>query len=125
MTGKVMVVSSDPGLTGLLNGSLPARGYRVINTHFSEDIASTVKEVRPNVVIMDMDKSTKQDMPACCNLQQAVRVPVVMVNTRVITKDRIRMIDCSDEYLIDEPVANAEFIHRIEDIASDSAHCRY
>ena len=125
MTGKVMVVSSDPALTGLLNGSLPAKGYRVINTHFNEDIASTVQEVRPDVVIMDMVKSTRQDMPACCNLQQAVRVPVVMVNTRVFAKDRIRMIDYSDECFIDEPVSNTEFIHRIEDIASDSAHCRY
>jgi DNA-binding response OmpR family regulator len=125
MTGKVMVVSSDPGLTGLLNGSLPARGYRVINTHFSEDIASAVKEVSPNVVIVDMVKSIKQDAPSCCGLQQDVRVPVVMVSTRVISKDQIRMIDCSSECIIDESVNNTEFIHRIEDMASDGAHCRY
>lgn len=125
MTGKVMVVSSDPGLTGLLNGNLPAKGYQVINTHFNENITSSVNEVKPNVLIMDMANPIRQEVPACCQIRDDVEVPVVMVSTRIISKDQIRMIDCSDECMIDEPVANTEFIQRIEYIASDSRTCRY
>jgi DNA-binding response OmpR family regulator len=125
MTGKVMVVSCDPGLTGLLNSTLPARGYRVINTHFSEDIASDVKAAKPSVVIVDMAKTIRHDAPFYSDLQRSVEVPVVMVSTRIIAKDQIRMIDCSDECITDEPIRNTEFIHRIEDMASDGTSCRY
>jgi len=102
---KILIISDDPQLLGVLQDNLPTNGYQVMNTVDSgEELKEVLDEVLPNLVILDAVMPRLDGIELCLRIRRLCEVPILMLSGWGTTKDMVRGLDLNADGYLSEPI---------------------
>ena len=117
---KVLIVSSEPELLGLLQDNLSKDNYQVTSVgDISNDLKEIVDEVLPDLIILDILMPWLDGVEVCLRLRQWCQAPVIMLSTWDTEKDTVRSLDLSSDGYLTEPYGVADLMAQID----NTLHC--
>jgi two-component system KDP operon response regulator KdpE len=97
----ILVVDDDNGLRELIRINLEHEGYGVIQAANGVQCLNTVREQRPDMVILDVMMPEMDGLEACGKVREFSQVPILMLTAKVQSEDVITGLDRgADDYLI-------------------------
>lgn len=97
----ILVVDDDDGLRELIRINLEYEGYSVIQASNGLQCVQSVREQRPDMVILDVMMPEMDGLEACGKVREFSQVPILMLTARVQSNDVITGLDRgADDYLL-------------------------
>jgi two-component system KDP operon response regulator KdpE len=97
----ILVVDDDNGLRELIRINLEHEGYGVIQAANGVQCLNSVREQRPDMVILDVMMPEMDGLEACGKVREFSQVPILMLTAKVQSEDVITGLDRgADDYLI-------------------------
>ncbi len=116
MKPTVLVVEDEEALSTLLQYNLEKEGYNVVTTADGEEAALLVREVEPDLVLLDWMLPSLSGIELCRRLRsrsETRNLPIVMITARGEEADRIRGLDTGADDYITKPFSTTELMARI------------
>jgi len=116
MKPTVLVVEDEEALSTLLQYNLEKEGYKVVTTADGEEAALLVREVEPDLVLLDWMLPSLSGIELCRRLRsrsETRNLPIVMITARGEEADRIRGLDTGADDYITKPFSTTELLARI------------
>lgn len=80
MTIKLLVIDDDTAVTDLLSLLLRSQGFEVFATNNSTDGLNMIREVEPNLVILDLMMPEMDGWEVCRSVRQFSQVPIIILS---------------------------------------------
>ena len=119
MTAHVMIVEDEEPLSLMLRYNLEAEGYRVDIVERGDDAEAVLREVTPDILILDWMLPGLSGIELCRRLRQRPdtrALPIVLMTARGEESERIRGLTTgADDYVV-KPFSVPELMARIRAI---------
>lgn len=113
---KILIVTGEPELLGLLERNLPQEDYKVTSIgDIGDDLKEVVDRFLPDLIILDVLMPWLDGVEVCLRLRQWCQVPVIMLSTWEAEKDTVRSLELSSDNYLTEPYGVADLMAQIED----------
>jgi two-component system response regulator MprA len=110
---RVLVVDDDRKITGALRRGLAYEGYVVDVANSGSEALTMVRDIRPNVVVLDVMMPGIDGLDVCRLIRRTDDVPILMLTARDEVADRVAGLDSgADDYLV-KPFDFEELLARI------------
>jgi DNA-binding response OmpR family regulator len=80
MTIKLLVIDDDTAVTDLLSLLLKSQGFEVFATNNSAEGLNMVREISPNLVILDLMMPEMDGWEVCRSVRQFSQVPIIILS---------------------------------------------
>ena len=80
MTIKLLVIDDDTAVTDLLSLLLRSQGFEVSATNNSADGLNMVREMQPNLVVLDLMMPEMDGWEVCRAVRQFSQVPIIILS---------------------------------------------
>lgn len=111
---KILIIEDDRNLQRELMEFLGNKGYEVVNIENFLKASEMVLEIRPDLVILDINLPGISGFDICRDIKEKSNIPVLMLTSRVGIEDEIKGLKIgADEYLA-KPVDTRRLILRME-----------
>jgi len=101
---KILIVSNESELTGLLQQNLPGGDYQVTSIEDTgDDLKEVVDRFVPDLIILDVLMPWLDGIEVCLRLRQWCQVPVIMLSTFDASKNTVRSLDLNSDNFLTEP----------------------
>ncbi len=116
-SGRVVVVEDDTSIADLLNTYLRKEGFEVWVTDKGTTALTVIKEVEPNIVVLDLNLPGALDgLDVCRELRKTSDTPIVMVTARDAELDRVLGLELGADDYVTKPFSPRELTARIKSI---------
>jgi len=113
---KILIVTGEAELLGLLERNLPQEDYKVTCIgDIGDDLKEVVDRFLPDLIILDVLMPWLDGVEVCLRLRQWCQVPVIMLSTWEAEKDTVRSLDLSSDSYLTEPYGVTDLMAQIED----------
>jgi len=94
----IMVIEDDPVIREELSFLLKNEGYQVCPVLDFETITEQVRDVRPDLILLDLGLPGRDGLSLCAEVDRSV--PIIVVTSRTSTVDELRALSMgSDDYV--------------------------
>ena len=111
--GRVLVVDDEPQIRRVLRSTLTARGYEVHDARTGEDALDAIREVRFDLVLLDMNMPGMSGLAACRQIRSGSEVAIIMVTVSDSEEDKVAALDAGADDYITKPFGTPELLARI------------
>ena len=80
MTVKLLVIDDDAAVTDLLTLLLKSQGFEVSATNNSADGLAMIREIQPDLVILDLMMPEMDGWEVCRSVRQFSQVPIIILS---------------------------------------------
>lgn len=113
---KVLVVEDSPTDCKFLNDMLVSNGFTVVTAGSAEEALSKVKEIKPDLVLMDVVLPGQSGFQATRSLTkdpETKNIPVIIVSSKSQETDRVwGMRQGAKDYIV-KPIVQADLLAKI------------
>jgi two-component system alkaline phosphatase synthesis response regulator PhoP len=123
-TQRVLVVDDEPDITGLVAYHLAKAGYRVITAGNGTEALKSVREERPDLVVLDLMLPDRdgRDITRIVRADEALAAtPIIMLTARVESDDKIAGLNIGADDYIPKPFNPHEVVARVRAVLRRSA----
>lgn len=116
-TQTILVVDDNPVIVKLLIELLTRAGYRVMKVNSGEEALEALIEVKPDLVLLDVDMPGKSGFAICRAIKQnphTTDIPVLFVTARAGREDIIEGFAAGGQDYIIKPFTRAELLARVQ-----------
>jgi two-component system, cell cycle response regulator DivK len=124
---KILLVEDNEPSRDALGRRLQRRGYEVVLAVDGQEAVSTAREVKPDLVLMDLGlpvidgwEATRQ-LKADASTQQ---IPIIVLSAHAMTNDREQALMAGADDFDSKPVHFERLVEKIEDILRQPAPAR-
>jgi two-component system alkaline phosphatase synthesis response regulator PhoP len=113
---RVLVVEDEPDVAEMLRYNLGKEGYDVRVASNGTDALRQVKEVRPDVILLDIMVPQLNGWEICRRLKQdreTQAIPVIMVTGRVEEGDKVLGFEMGADDYVTKPFSPRELVARV------------
>lgn len=109
----ILIVDDEESIVNFLTMGFESEGYKVYAAFNGEKAVEMAKELKPDVVILDVMLPGIDGYEACTEIKKQVDTLVIMLTAREEIDDRIKGLDLgADDYMV-KPFSYRELIARI------------
>lgn len=115
---KILIVDDEPYILNILDFSLDAEGYRVLQASDGEEAMRMAQEQTPDLVVMDVMMPRLDGFETCKRLKEDVRtadIPVVLLTARNSREDRSRGEAVKADGYITKPFSPQRLLDTVQD----------
>jgi two-component system response regulator MprA len=117
MPVKVLTIDDDPAMTELLILLLRTRGFEVHTANSGEDGIKMVRELNPDVLILDLMMSGVDGWEVCSKVRKFSTTPILILSALDTPGMVASALDAgADDYLI-KPVPSSVLIAHLHNLA--------
>jgi DNA-binding response OmpR family regulator len=117
MPVKVLAIDDDPAMTELLILLLRTRGFEVYTANSGEDGIKKMRELSPDVLILDLMMSGVDGWEVCSKVRKFSTTPILILSALDTPGMVASALDAgADDYLI-KPVPNSVLIAHLHNLA--------
>ncbi|HJS19875.1 MAG TPA: response regulator [Anaerolineales bacterium] len=80
MTIKLLVIDDDSAVTDLLSLLLKSQGFEVFATNNSAEGLSMIRELQPDLVVLDLMMPEMDGWEVCRSVRQFSQVPIIVLS---------------------------------------------
>jgi putative two-component system response regulator len=120
MSAVVLIVDDDPVQRVLLEELLRPEGYSVATASDGRAALEAVKQVSPDVVLLDVQMPKLNGFETCQRIKsdpETVFTPVVLVTGLTDVADRVRGLEVGADDFLSKPVDRTELLARVRSLA--------
>jgi len=109
----ILLVEDDERLALLVSDYLKNNGFEVVHESVGHNVPRCVKELQPDIVILDIMLPGRDGLTLCKELRDFYNNPILMLTARDSTTDQIHGLEVgADDYVI-KPVEPSVLLARI------------
>jgi len=109
----VLVIDDEVQIRRLLQITLEADGYRVIEAAGGQDGLTQAATRRPDVVLLDLGLPDLDGVTVLKRLREWSHVPVIVLSVRDRDEDKIAALDSGADDYVTKPFSTAELLARL------------
>ena len=111
---QLLLVEDDESIGSLVSAYLEQTGYRVSWVRSGEDALSTLEQLRPRLVILDIGLPGRDGFDVCRDMRARSSVPIVMLTARDEEPDRVAGLEVGADDYIAKPFSPRELAARVK-----------
>lgn len=115
---KILIVDDEPYILNILDFSLDAEGYRVIQASDGEEAQRLAEEHQPELIIMDVMMPRQDGFETCRRLKEDLRtseIPVVLLTAKNSREDREMGEQVKADGYITKPFSPQRLLDTVQD----------
>ena len=117
MSQKVLVVDDEQSIVTLLNYNLETAGYIVDVAYDGEEALKKVKEVKPELIVLDVMLPKKDGIEVCKTIRSDKNlVPILMLTAKDDEFDRVLGLELGADDYMTKPFSPREVVARVKAI---------
>jgi two-component system, OmpR family, response regulator BaeR len=110
----VLIAEDEPKLAALLASYLLRENFRTQIVNDGRKVIRTVKEVQPDLLLLDLTLPHRNGLEICRELRSFTRLPILIVTARAEEADRLLGLDSGADDYICKPFSPREVIARVK-----------
>nr|WP_295076113.1 response regulator transcription factor [uncultured Roseateles sp.] len=111
----LLIVEDDRRVSDFLNRGLRAEGYQITMVERGDQVAKSVEQLQPDLVLLDVMLPGISGVEACQRLRaNRCRLPVLMLTAMDAVEDKVAGLRCGADDYLTKPFAFEELLARIE-----------
>lgn len=110
---SVLVVDDEPPIRRLLRTSLFAQGYRVIEAERGAEAIESIRQQRPDVVVLDLGLPDIDGLNVIQRVRQDSLVPIIVLSSRSDERGKVTALDLGADDYVTKPFGMEELVARI------------
>ena len=100
MMDKIYIIEDDLKLSDITKEYLQNNGYIVYQTESFIDIMKEINEIKPNLIILDINLPYFDGYYICREIRQSSNIPIIITSARSGDTDQILAVDLgADDYI--------------------------
>ncbi|NLF74115.1 MAG: response regulator [Chloroflexi bacterium] len=112
-TVRVLVVDDDRAIRRLLQTSLGAHGYEVIEASTGHEALEAVIAHRPDLIILDLGLPDLDGVDVTRQLREWSQIPIIVLSVREHEHDKITALDAGADDYLTKPFGAGELLARL------------
>ena len=121
VAGAVLIVEDNPETIELVNLYLSREGYQVLSARDGIEGLRLAREVKPDLVILDLMLPKLDGMEVGRILREESEVPIIMLTARVDEEDRLAGLALGADDYVTKPFSPRELTARVKAVLRRSA----
>ncbi|MGH9218167.1 MAG: response regulator [Vicinamibacterales bacterium] len=124
---KILIVEDDEASRDALGRRLQRRGYEVALAVDGQQAVSTAREIKPDLILMDLGLPVIDGWEATRRLKVDVltqRIPIIVLSAHAMTNDRELALHAGADDFDSKPVNFERLVEKIEEILGRPAPMR-
>jgi two-component system KDP operon response regulator KdpE len=113
MTPAVLVVEDELPMRRVLRTALGAQGYRVWEAGSREEALNTLKERKPNAILLDLGLPDGSGLEVLRSVRETSELPIVVVSCRGEERDQVLALDSGANDYVAKPFHEGELLARL------------
>ncbi len=109
----VLLIEDDPQIRRFLRASLPAHGYRLIESETGEDGLAQAATRTPDVVLLDLGLPDLDGIELMRRFREWSAVPVIVLSARGLERDKVAALDAGADDYLTKPFGLEELLARL------------
>jgi two-component system, cell cycle response regulator DivK len=126
MAGElILIVEDNANNRMLVRDVLQSRGYRTAETETAEDALTLARDVRPSLILMDIQLPGMNGMDALARLRAEAStrdIPVMAVTASAMTHDRHKIMAAGFDAYQSKPLNVREFVEAVRTVLAARDH---
>lgn len=117
MNSLILIVEDEPAIQELVAVNVEFGGYRVKRAHSAEEADVALREVLPDLIILDWMLPGMPGHSYARRLREAERtrsIPIIMLTARIQERDKIEGLEAGADDYITKPFSPKELMARIK-----------
>jgi len=110
---SVLVVEDDAAIQRFLRNTFTVEGYRVHEAHSGEAAINLVREVRPQLIVLDLGLPDVDGMDLIPRLRTLTPVPIVVLSSRGDEPGKVMALDLGADDYVTKPFGVDELMARV------------
>jgi two-component system, OmpR family, phosphate regulon response regulator PhoB len=119
LTPSVLIIEDEEAIIVMLRYNLERQGYIVHSTSDGDEALTMVKEIKPDIILLDWMLPGCSGITICKTLrsnEETKSIPIIMLTAKGEESDRIKGLDSgADDYIV-KPFSPTELIARMRAI---------
>jgi two-component system, OmpR family, KDP operon response regulator KdpE len=112
-SGRIIVVDDQPKIRRFMRTTLVAEGYEVDEAKTGEEALEAIRELRPDLVVLDMNMPGMGALAACRAIRRDSNVAIIMLTVRNSEEDKVAALDAGADDFVTKPFSTPELMARI------------
>lgn len=113
---RVLVVDDDPTVREVVVSYLKAAQHEVVETGDGESVATTVRDGKVDLVVLDLMLPGIDGLEVCRRLRATSDVPVIMLTALGSETDRVVGLERGADDYVTKPFSPRELVLRVESV---------
>jgi two-component system phosphate regulon response regulator PhoB len=117
MSSDILVVEDEPAIQELIAVNLEHAGHRVQRAHSAAEADALIREVRPDLILLDWMLPDVAGTVLARRLRADARskdIPIIMLTARAQEQDKVEGLDAGADDYITKPFSPKELMARIK-----------
>lgn len=111
--GRIIVVDDQPKIRRFMRATLVSEGYEVDEAKTGEEALESVREMRPDLVVLDMNMPGMGGLEACRAIRRDSSIAIIMLTVRNSEEDKVAALDAGADDFVTKPFSTPELMARI------------
>ena len=111
--GRIIIVDDQPKIRRIMRSTLVAEGYEVDEAKTGEEALESVRELRPDLVVLDMNMPGMGGLEACRAIRRDSNIAIIMLTVRNSEADKVAALDAGADDFVTKPFSTPELMARI------------
>ncbi|MBO0910782.1 MAG: response regulator transcription factor [Acidobacteria bacterium] len=111
--GRIIVVDDQTKIRRFMRTTLVAEGYEVDEAKTGEEALESIREMRPDLVVLDMNMPGMGGLAACRAIRQDSNTAIIMLTVRNAEEDKVAALDAGADDFVTKPFSTPELMARI------------
>lgn len=110
---NIILIDDDPEIQKLLSEFLSNEGYKVISVYDGSELDMKLKQIRPDLILLDMMLPGEDGVSICRRLVAEDAPPIIMLTAKNDEIDRIVGLEMGADDYVTKPFSPRELLARI------------
>jgi two-component system, OmpR family, KDP operon response regulator KdpE len=124
MTIKLLVIDDDTAVTDLLSLLLKSQGFEVFATNNSSDGLSMIREVQPDLVILDLMMPEMDGWEVCRAVRQFSQIPIIILSALNDPSMIASVLDAGADDYLTKPTPSRVLVAHINRLTKRNGNLR-
>ena len=117
MSSDILVVEDEPAIQELIAVNLEHAGHRVQRAHTAAEADAMIREVRPDLIVLDWMLPDLAGTALARRLRADARsrdIPIIMLTARAQERDKVEGLESGADDYVTKPFSPKELLARIK-----------
>ncbi|MGB3160065.1 response regulator YycF [Carnobacterium sp.] len=111
---KILVVDDEKPISDIVKFNLIKEGYEVFTAYDGEEALEQVKEVEPDLIILDLMLPKIDGLEVCREIRKTHDMPIIMVTAKDSEIDKVLGLELGADDYVTKPFSNRELVARVK-----------
>ncbi|MGX7059583.1 response regulator YycF [Vagococcus humatus] len=111
---KILVVDDEKPISDIVKFNLNKEGYDVYTAYDGEEAIEQVKEVEPDLVLLDLMLPKIDGLEVCREIRKSYDMPIIMVTAKDSEIDKVLGLELGADDYVTKPFSNRELVARVK-----------